>query len=216
MDCFGSYEEWYEFWIGTLVLPKIDIKYGFEDQNDYRYFESQVPIMEERWQTLKGVCLKGPSGQFLPYVGTTATVRDLVAIAEHFDGKGCDINYYGISYGTTIGNYLVNSKLYILCSKLRFSHASVFPDRVGRIILDGVQDPVIHANRPSHLHWAHTVESVDEAFQGFAQGCAMAGPYGCSIATDTSTGPGIVDWTRTLVEVREIAVNDLRLHLNLK
>ena len=69
--------------------------------------------MESRLQNFKQVCLKGPSSQYLTYVGTTATARDLVAIAEYFDGKGCDINYYGISYGTTIGNYLINSQLFI-------------------------------------------------------------------------------------------------------
>jgi hypothetical protein len=72
--------------------------------------------MEQRWQAFKQVCLKGPSGEFLPYVGTTATARDLVAIAEYFDGKGCDVNYYGLSYGTTIGNYLINSRFSILQS----------------------------------------------------------------------------------------------------
>lgn len=83
----------------------------------------------------------------------------------------------------------------------------MFPDRVGRVLFDGVQDPITHANLPSHLYWAHTVESVDETFQGFAQGCAMAGPYGCPVATDTSTGSGIVNWTRTLSEVRAFIDN---------
>lgn len=108
INCFNSLEEWGTFWNGTVVIPLLDIKYGFNDTMDYQYFESQVPVMEQRLQAFKQVCLKGPSAQFLQYVGTTATVRDLVAIAEYFDGPGCDVNYYGISYGTTIGNYLVN------------------------------------------------------------------------------------------------------------
>ena len=121
MNCFNSGQEWADFWNGTLVYPEIDIKYGFTDQVDYQYFESQVPVMESRLQAFKQVCLKGPSGQFLPYVGTTATVRDLVAISEYFDGAGCDINYYGLSYGTTIGNYLINSELSPIRFLTRFS-----------------------------------------------------------------------------------------------
>ena len=102
-----------EFWNGTLVYPQIDIKTGFSDPADLEYFNSQVPVMDERWKAFGELCLKSETGQYLPYVGTTATVRDLVAIAEYFDGEGCDINYYGLSYGTTIGNYLINSKLSI-------------------------------------------------------------------------------------------------------
>jgi len=93
-------------------------KYGFVD---LKYFISQVGVMEERWKALGEVCLKHESGQFLPYVGTTATVRDVVAIAETLDGKGCDINYYGLDYGTIIGIYLANSESTIpLSSQLRF------------------------------------------------------------------------------------------------
>jgi len=113
INCFSSLDEYKIFWNGTLVHPRIDIKYGFSDPSDLEYFNSQVNVMDERWKAFGEVCLKHETGQFLPYVGTTATVRDLVAIAEYFDGKGCDINYYGGSYGTTIGNYLVNSKLFI-------------------------------------------------------------------------------------------------------
>ena len=80
----------------------------------------------------------------------------------------------------------------------------MFPTRVGRVILDGMEDPVTHASKPSHLYWAHRVESVDETYQGFAQGCALAGTYGCPIATDTATGPGIIDWTKDLLAVRAL------------
>ena len=88
----------------------------------------------------------------------------------------------------------------------------MFPDRVGRVIMDGVEDPISHASIPSHFAWAHTVESVDAVFEGFAQDCALAGPSGCPISTDTSTGPGIVEWTRDLVEVCTIVHFRLRPH----
>ena len=110
INCFNSSDEYDKFWNGSLVNPRIDIKTGFSDSTDLQYFNSQVNAMDARWQAFGEVCLKAETGQYLPYVGTAATVRDLVAIAEYFDGKGCDINYYGLSYGTTIGNYLINSK----------------------------------------------------------------------------------------------------------
>ena len=88
----------------------------------------------------------------------------------------------------------------------------MFPNRVGRVILDGVQDPLSHASIPSHFAWAHSVGSVDATFEGFAQDCALAGPSGCPISTNTSTGPGIVEWTRDLVEVCPVVHSHLGLH----
>jgi hypothetical protein len=209
INCFTSAQEYVDFWTGTLVQPPIDIKNGFSDPSDLEYFNSQVTVMETKWKAFGDVCLKQQSGQFLPYVGTTATVRDLVAIAEYFDGKDCDINYYGMSYGTTIGNYLINSEpsipLPVRENQNSYLVPSVFPNRVGRVILDGVEDPLTHASEPSHFYWAKRVESVDETFQGFAQGCALAHSSGCPLATDTSTASGIIEWTKSLLGVRMLA-----------
>ena len=218
INCFHSLDEYNSFWNGTLVNPQIDIKYGFSDPSDLEYFNSQVDIMEERWLAFGEVCLKHKSGQFLPYVGTTATVRDLVAIAEYLDGKGCDINYYASGYGTTIGIYLVNSESipFPISHPDSQSIPPVFPDRVGRIILDGMQNPVIRTSVPSHLSWAHLIESTDETFQGFAYGCALAGPHGCPLATNTSTGPGIIEWTKDLLEVCMIPIRRLLIPHHIK
>lgn len=37
------------------------------------------------------------------------TVRDMLAISDAVDGAGGLIHYWGFSYGTTIGSYLVQS-----------------------------------------------------------------------------------------------------------
>ena len=92
----------------------------------------------------------------------------------------------------------------------------MFPDRIGRVILDGVEDPLTHASEPSHLYWARRVESVDETFQGFAQGCALSGSYGCPISTNSSTGQGIIDWTINLLAVCTSIYCHLMLHSHLK
>lgn len=82
--------------------------------------------------------------------------------------------------------------------------------------MDGVEDPLTHASKPSDLYWGHRVESVDETFQGFTQGCALAGSYGCPLATDTSTGSGIIEWTKNLLAVRTSVRHRLTLHLHLQ
>jgi hypothetical protein len=75
---------------------------------------------------------------------------------------------------------------------------------------------VTHANQPSHLYWGHRVESVDETFQGFTQGCALAGPHGCPLATSTSTSSGILDWTIQLLEVCAFDHRCSRPHSSIK
>ena len=54
-------------------------------------------------------------------IGACAAVRDLVYLVDSLNGEGSDVNFWGISYGTVIGTYLTQ----------------MFPDRIGRVILDG-------------------------------------------------------------------------------
>jgi len=63
------------------------------------------------------------SGELLEFVDTMSTVRDL-DLMRHLLGDS-ELNYLGYSYGTLIG------ALYI----------DTFPERVGRIVLDGPVDP---------------------------------------------------------------------------
>ncbi|MFI8002318.1 alpha/beta hydrolase [Streptomyces sp. NPDC086010] len=63
------------------------------------------------------------SGTVLPHVGTTNAARDMDLIrAALGDGK---LSYFGISYGTELGG----------------TYAHLFPERVGRVVLDAVVDP---------------------------------------------------------------------------
>lgn len=83
----------------------------------------------------------------LPYVGTPNVARDMLAIVDKVDdlrkgnnGKavrrdvdtGPRLQYLGTSYGTILGNYF----------------ASMFPGRVGRMVLDGVVDAEANAKGP--------------------------------------------------------------------
>ncbi|KAK1254501.1 hypothetical protein MKX08_008496 [Trichoderma sp. CBMAI-0020] len=76
------------------------------------------------------------------------------------------LQYIGFSYGTILGNYF----------------ASMFPGRVGRLILDGVCDVEDYSTGPGWL--ANTVDT-DEIFDNFLQGCAAAGPKVCALARES-------------------------------
>ncbi|CAO3665338.1 unnamed protein product [Umbelopsis ramanniana] len=100
---------------------------------------------------------------FVPYVSTASVARDIDALRDAFGQE--ETNYWGFSYGTFLGATYVN----------------MFPDRVGRVILDGVTDPsgfsgdIIDWIKTSLIH---TEDSVDE----FGAACEAAGPEKCALA----------------------------------
>ncbi|KAI9896090.1 hypothetical protein N3K66_008990 [Trichothecium roseum] len=79
------------------------------------------------------------------------------------DDKTPRLQYVGFSYGTLLGNYF----------------ASMFPGRVGRIILDSVCDVYDYATGPG---WLTNTEDMDLTFDEFFNGCHEAGPEVCALA----------------------------------
>lgn len=69
-------------------------------------------------------CLKN-TGPLLEYVDTNSTVRDLDMLRAVLGEP--KLNYFGFSYGTDIGARYIDQ----------------YPDRVGRITLDGATDPTV-------------------------------------------------------------------------
>jgi len=109
-------------------------------------------------------CELGPAGRHLQYIGTSSTVRDLVTLGDKIVGPGQPINYWGFSYGTFLGFHFIN----------------MFPDRVGRVIIDGVVDPFVWGK----VELMHTLlTDAEAAFLGFGNACASAGLGGCKLLT---------------------------------
>ncbi|KAK1974281.1 hypothetical protein LZ30DRAFT_754807 [Colletotrichum cereale] len=100
------------------------------------------------------------------YVTTPAVARDLLTFTEaEAEAAGLSPSdarlwCYGISYGTVVGT----------------TFASMFPDRVGRMILDGVLDAEQYYNND----WRDNVDQMDEAMENFSTLCFSAGPERCS------------------------------------
>ncbi|XXH04606.1 hypothetical protein Hte_011023 [Hypoxylon texense] len=117
------------------------------------------------------------------YVTTPAVAHDLLTFVEaeaEVAGQSpsdAKLWCYGISYGTVIGS----------------TFASMFPDRVGRMVLDGV----INAEQYYENQWRDNVDQMDEAMGKFSSLCHSAGPERCSFwgptpANITSRLDGIV------------------------
>ncbi len=100
------------------------------------------------------------------YVTTPAVAQDLLtfieaeALAVGRSPSDAKLWCYGISYGTVIGS----------------TFASMFPDRVERMILDGV----VNAEQYYNNDWTDNVDQMDEAMEKFSSFCHFAGPEKCS------------------------------------
>jgi pimeloyl-ACP methyl ester carboxylesterase len=132
------------------------------------------------------------------YASTVAVVHDLMHFTElqaELNGKKPKealIYYYGISYGTVIGQTL----------------AALFPDRIGRIIVDG--------NVNSELYYSGLDETAistsDDSLRYFFSVCAEAGKKKCVFARNSSSAEEIEDRFNAMFEKLQkepIAFSDL-------
>jgi hypothetical protein len=95
-DCFESEEQEHEFWRGTILGDGIEARGQFEDDQDLRDYYKQVPKVDGLLVDLGKKCLDY-SPDTLRYVGTAATVRDMVALHDHLERSDKLLNYWGIS-----------------------------------------------------------------------------------------------------------------------
>ncbi|KAL1667971.1 Alpha/Beta hydrolase protein [Schizophyllum commune] len=186
-ECLSN-DEWTALFSGTLEAQGLDIKGNLTDGDQVEQFYSHVDEMEAKYRTLGQKCAE--SSATLPYLGTAAAARDMVALADYLDPDIQEINQWGFSYGSMLGFVFVN----------------MFPDRVGHVVLDGCMNPLLYANKPTTEYYPNDVVDADEAFAGFTTACALAGPGSCSLAkngTDTSEDikqrvKGMLDLAHTL------------------
>lgn len=110
-----------------------------------------------------------------PHMSTATTARDMLSIVDAFaataDGQAATkpselLNYYGISYGTFLGQ----------------TFASMFPDRVGSVVLDGVVSPEGYL---ANYTWS-SVTHLDGVISAFFIQCHQVGLSGCSFSTGSS------------------------------
>ncbi|KAF8307596.1 hypothetical protein DL93DRAFT_2171613 [Clavulina sp. PMI_390] len=147
-----------------------------QDPDEIRFW-SQLNVTDTSITRIGQLCLS-KNGDNLKYVGTVATVKDILAMADALVGVGSKVDYYGISYGTIVGSYLLN----------------IFPERAGKVILDGVVNPVLWAAEQQYKLWGYQIADTPSVLAKFAQSCAEVGPTYCAIAQANSTQESILTW----------------------
>ncbi|THG99485.1 hypothetical protein EW026_g2874 [Hermanssonia centrifuga] len=124
------------------------------------------------YKTQFEVCDK-TMGDLLRYMGTSTVVRDIDFITTQLEGEDALINYWGGSYGSILGQYLVN----------------MLPNRVGRVVIDGIADAVAWSNKPSHEWYRQWLSSTNDAYDIFLARCSEVGPKLCALAKAQGEDP---------------------------
>ena len=114
--------------------------------------------------TIAKSCLKNAKdvGELL---GTGYVARDMMQIVEALQEDGL-LRFWGFSYGTALGATV----------------AALFPDRMDKVVLDGVLNP--HDYYVGHV--AEQVADSDASYDGFFTGC-IANPDRCALAQNGTT-----------------------------
>ncbi|KAB2575811.1 Tripeptidyl aminopeptidase [Lasiodiplodia theobromae] len=111
-------------------------------------------------------------------VGMSFTARDYIRIAETLNEDGL-LRYFGFSGGTVLGATI----------------AAMFPDKIERMILDGVWN--IHEYW--HYHGVEGFSDTDKTFSGFLSTCIAAGER-CPLSHLNRTADDLEKATYELIE----------------
>ncbi|KAI0130387.1 TAP-like protein-domain-containing protein [Xylariales sp. AK1849] len=98
-------------------------------------------------------------------VGTAFVARDMMEIVDALGEDGL-LRYYGFSYGSVLGATV----------------AALFPNRIDKIIIDGVPNP----HQWYHGYDVDQFTDSDKVFSGFLSACAVAGTS-CALARENRT-----------------------------
>ncbi|MFC4059160.1 alpha/beta hydrolase [Planomonospora corallina] len=102
------------------------------------------------------------SGEILPHVGTVNAAHDLERLRKALGEDRLD--YFGMSYGTHLGAV----------------YATMFPEKVGRFLLDAPLDPTLSLRQRT----LDQMRGFQRSYEAFLDGCAAKGAGECVLGAD--------------------------------
>ncbi|KAJ7077615.1 hypothetical protein C8R44DRAFT_689517 [Mycena epipterygia] len=170
VQCFNNPTDWNFFLANTVLQQGFTVASSSNLSNPA--IEAQLVEQSREFLALKKtqaeLCAKN-MGNELRYMGTATVVRDLDFMAKIFDGEDGKINYWGMSYGSILGAYLVN----------------MLPARAGFVVIDGIVDSVNWSTEPSHKWPINWLASAEKTYRFYLETCSHAGPEACPLADYT-------------------------------
>ncbi|KAI9206525.1 Alpha/Beta hydrolase protein [Polychytrium aggregatum] len=142
-----------------------------------------IPGINPAWasfQKTKALACGRYSSGYLPFLSTAYVARDMDLIREAL-GESV-LNFFGFSYGTFLGLTYIN----------------MFPDRVGRVVIDGVVNPDMYTATPIDM-WSGSLVDILPEFEEFGRQCQQAGPTGCALSRPEGSGRDVTARIRSLI-----------------
>ncbi|CUA68530.1 Putative hydrolase Mb2247c [Rhizoctonia solani] len=142
------------------------------------------------FDTQAKLCAKNmPNGGIeMKYMGTSSVARDIDFMSTVLDGPDAPINYWGQSYGSILGVYLFN----------------MFPDRIGRGMIEGIANPVLWVTQHSHMWMNNWIQDADKAYKWFLDSCVKAGPARCAIAQGHKSPEALANHIEAFIDQQEL------------
>ncbi|KAH8833690.1 TAP-like protein-domain-containing protein [Flagelloscypha sp. PMI_526] len=103
--------------------------------------------------------------QYLQHITTENTARDMLYITRKYGWE--KLKYQGYSYGTILGT----------------TFATLFPDNIERMVLDGVGEAATYFS----TLWHSNLRDTDKTMQAFFDSCSAAGSSACAFWKPTSS-----------------------------
>ncbi|THU90841.1 alpha/beta-hydrolase [Dendrothele bispora CBS 962.96] len=129
-----------------------------QDVVDLNSTKEALPEAWARYQVFGQLAQNRDDSDILNFVSTDNVARDMLGMVEALGEE--KLQYYGVSYGTALGALF----------------STMFPDRVGRVVLDGCVDMEGYFSNDLRF----MVEDADKALQTFFDTCHSAGPDACA------------------------------------
>ena len=172
--CFDTVGEEYDF--KTELPVAADTSLGeLRNASSSAAVSASLKDLDASYKIFADACIAKNSSAL--FTSTAAyVVRDMAAIVDELDGTDKPLNYWGFSYGTIFGVEFIQT----------------FPERVGRIVLDGVFDAAANA-KTYDVQLPNDQISINDAIHDFAALCIAAGSEGCALAANATSASHLVD-----------------------
>ncbi|CDO75956.1 hypothetical protein BN946_scf184888.g6 [Trametes cinnabarina] len=165
--CFSSLVKKHAFYLEASaelgIEPAWDEGLNFLHEQTYEDAQNWLLLQSKMVER----CLKEQDTTGLQYIGTSAVVRDLVSLADYFDGPGSPVNFWGAGDAALIGTYL----LYM------------FPERSGRVVLEA---PPVHTisdytHSDSFESWLRAIQHAHGMLLNLAERCLGKDEASCTV-----------------------------------
>ncbi|CUS09197.1 unnamed protein product [Tuber aestivum] len=131
---------------------------------------SEVAETYARFKALSESCGTVAGEEKGGYVNTASVARDMLEISEGLWGlsgvSGRGLQYWGFSYGSVLGS----------------TFAAMFPEKVERVVVDGICD----AEDYYSASWKTSLQDTDKVLASFSTYCSQAGPLRCAFHTGST------------------------------